>query len=390
MRILLNATTLRKGGPLQRAVTFLLEVQKDSLGHTWHVALSDTVDANLQRLGADRFDHKQVFTDSPARSLKARRRLRRLEDSVSPDCVFTFTGPAYVRFGAPHLLGCTSLWLTHWPWNAFRVTGSPPQWIRRVVERAYKGRWLRQADGWVVQTATAQRGLQQRLGVPPERIAVVSNTCGSLYLGQPARSETRPRGPWRILCFAAPYPHKRLELIPDVAAELIRVEPTLPFEFVLTLPHTCDILRRVERRARSIGVQERINNIGPIPVAEGPGLYKTCDVSFLPTVLETFSATYPEAMAMRLPIVTTDLAFARDVCGDAALYFEPNNAKSAAKQLLSVIGDPKVRQRLIESGTNVLATFPLPAQQYRRYCELLAELHAGHRQTLESGRSSRG
>lgn len=35
----------------------------------------------------------------------------------------------------------------------------------------------------------------------------------------------------------------------------------------------------------------------------------------MPTVLEVFSATYPEAMA--LPIVTSDLDFARDICDNA-------------------------------------------------------------------------
>jgi glycosyltransferase involved in cell wall biosynthesis len=193
-------------------------------------------------------------------------------------------------------------------------------------------------------------------------------------MGHPPRSDQGPRGTWRILCFASPYPQKRLELVPDVAKELIGIDPELPFEFVLTLPHNCRILRRVERRARTRGVQDRINNVGPVPVAEGPDLYKSCDISFMPTVMETFSATYPEAMAMSVPIVTSDLSFAKDVCGDAALYFEPNNVQSAATQLLRVIRDRDLRTRLTETGRSVLRELPTPNEQYHRYTAQLSKL----------------
>lgn len=38
----------------------------------------------------------------------------------------------------------------------------------------------------------------------------------------------------------------------------------------------------------------------------------------MPSLLECFTATYPEAMRMERPIVTTDLAFAQGLCGEAA------------------------------------------------------------------------
>ena len=79
---------------------------------------------------------------------------------------------------------------------------------------------------------------------------------------------------------------------------------------------------------------------------------------------------------MNLPIVTSDLAFARDICGDAALYFEPNQTKSAAQQLSKVVQDEKLRERLTENGKGVLKQLPSPRQQYLRYGELLSKLVA--------------
>ena len=152
----------------------------------------------------------------------------------------------------------------------------------------------------------------------------------------------------------------------------------MPFQFVLTLPADSRLVRTIQHRARSLGVHDRIENQGPVPVAQGPELYRRSHVCFLPTVLESFSAAYPEAMAMGLPIITTDLAFARDLCGDAALYFQPNNARSAAAQLLRVTQDGSLRRRLVQEGMKVLGTLPSSAQQYQRYRELLDVSRTAH------------
>lgn len=350
-------------------------MQQDPLGHDWHLAVSDCLQSELQRLGASNLPDLHVFASSPARDLGSRRKLSRLERSLQPDGVFTFAGPAYVRFSAPHLLGCTNPWVTHPTWQAYRTTAFPHQWMYKVLQAVYSRYWIGRADAWVVQTETARRGLCRRLRIPWEKTAVIPNTCGTVYLAQPPDTrDATASGKWRMLCFAAPYPHKRLDLIPFVAQALGSLEPNLAFEFVLTLPAQCAIYRHVMRSARTLGVADRIVNAGPVAVADGPELYKSCNTCLMPTVLETFSATYPEAMAMGVPLVTTDLGFAREVCGDAALYFEPNDVQSAAAQLQLLIRDPARRRHLIAEGKRVLSRLPSPSAQYARYTDLLTTL----------------
>ena len=40
---------------------------------------------------------------------------------------------------------------------------------------------------------------------------------------------------------------------------------------------------------------------------------------------------------MGVPIITSDLDFARDVCGDAAYYFNPDDDEQAANALAKII-----------------------------------------------------
>jgi glycosyltransferase involved in cell wall biosynthesis len=163
-------------------------------------------------------------------------------------------------------------------------------------------------------------------------------------------------------------------LVPSVAKALQVHNPQLQFEFVITLPEGHPILRRVWAMAAELGVVGRIRNVGSVAVADAPRLYEECDLCFLPTVLETFSATYPESMAMGLPIVTTDLPFARDVCGNAALYFEPNNAKAAAICLSQLVEDSCLWEALVSSGKSVLAQLPTPQEKYSGYVCVMSNL----------------
>ncbi len=374
MNILFNATTLNKGGIVNRAVNFLRESRRHANDIHWQIAVSATVLRELERVEKEPFPDCEVFTQSPARSLSSRRRLSDLERQLRPDAVFTIGGPAYVRLQAPHLLGCSTGWVTHADWIAYRSL-SIPQMATVRLDTVYKDHWFRQADAWVVQTEVSRRGLQRRLRLPLERIAVVPNTFSAAFQPYVARTPVFPGPePWRILCLAASYPHKRLDLVPDVAHQLRRQLPNVDFHFVLTLPATDPLWLRITERAAKLGVRDRLCNVGPVAIANLPELYLGCHLSFLPTVFETFSATYPESMAMGLPIITSDRPFARDTCGSAAAYFTAGNAQSAANSLCQLMQQPELRLGLVDRGRAHLKHFPSAEDQFQQYLTLIRQL----------------
>jgi glycosyltransferase involved in cell wall biosynthesis len=54
---------------------------------------------------------------------------------------------------------------------------------------------------------------------------------------------------------------------------------------------------------------------------------------FLPTLLESFGNIYLEAMSLGVPILTSDRDFARWVCGESALFFDPLSAYSIVESI---------------------------------------------------------
>jgi glycosyltransferase involved in cell wall biosynthesis len=94
----------------------------------------------------------------------------------------------------------------------------------------------------------------------------------------------------------------------------------------------------------------------------------------MPSLLETFSANYPEAMATGRPLVATDLDFARAICGDAAVFFESRSAESAAGAILELLGSEALWYEKIESGRRVLADLPTPAERFAMYEQTIRQM----------------
>ena len=79
---------------------------------------------------------------------------------------------------------------------------------------------------------------------------------------------------------------------------------------------------------------------------------------------------------MEKPIVTTDLGFARSICQDAALYFTPCDARSAAVAISQLVADEPLQAHLKERGLHRLKTFDSAAQRAEKIvilCEQLAQ-----------------
>lgn len=378
MKVLFNATTLVKGGALQVAVAFIRQSLVDDGGITWRFALSKQVagelsEAELVKLGS----RLTVLEASPAKSNGMRKQLDKLCLDFGADVVFTLFGPAYVNFGVLHICGVADGWVTHSNFLAFNALGTVYSMLRMFLVIIYKAFWYRKANAWIVEAGNAKQGLITRLRIKPELIHIVRNTCSQFYRNRlatlrfPDKSEKI-----RLVCLTAYYRGKNLEIIPEVARQLLEIDKNLDFEFVITLPTDDAGLNAILLKAELLGVSKYINNVGPVRVSEGPDLYASCHIVFLPSLLETFSANYPEAMAIGRPIVTTDLDFARDACKDAALYFQPLDAKSAAEKIMMLINDTVICKTIIDCGRRVLDELPTPEERFNQYISHIKSLYA--------------
>jgi glycosyltransferase involved in cell wall biosynthesis len=253
------------------------------------------------------------------------------------------------------------------PWNTFKSI-SKRSFVRVgcVIRRLF----ARGAAHIETQTQIAALSISKAIGISMERITVIPNSINPEYqesLSVPpddagfVNSDDRE---FYAFCLAADHAHKNLTVIPKVCS-ILKNKFNIKVIFILTLDCKSNTWRNISSHSSDLGVSDLVINKGKLSVTECISVYRTADFVFLPTLLEVFSATYLEAMTLRVPIVTSDRLFSRDICRDAAIYFNPLDVNDMADKINSLVKEPNRSKVLTDSGIEVLKMFPESATRLK-------------------------
>jgi glycosyltransferase involved in cell wall biosynthesis len=80
-------------------------------------------------------------------------------------------------------------------------------------------------------------------------------------------------------------------------------------------------------------------NFGRLTLAEIRSLYCVSDVAVFPSIAESFSNAYLDALVSGCPVIASDIDLARGVLGDAGLYFDHWSPDALADLLEAVRQD---------------------------------------------------
>jgi glycosyltransferase involved in cell wall biosynthesis len=89
---------------------------------------------------------------------------------------------------------------------------------------------------------------------------------------------------------------------------------------------------------------------GSIKYENIENLYKENDIFIFPSLVESFGYPLVEAMASGLPIVASDTPINREICENAAVYFNAMDSKDLTQKILEVSQNKELRNFLINAG----------------------------------------
>ncbi|MGA3165448.1 MAG: glycosyltransferase family 1 protein [Terriglobia bacterium] len=121
--------------------------------------------------------------------------------------------------------------------------------------------------------------------------------------------------------------------------------------------------------AGQTGVAPWVEFVGPFDRAEALRLYREADIFVFPSLVESFGHPLAEAMAAGLPIAAADTPVNREVCGSAAVYFQPLSPEDLARKVGRLAADPPLRQSLGVAGYRRAAAAPGWDEHVRRVLE---------------------
>lgn len=91
---------------------------------------------------------------------------------------------------------------------------------------------------------------------------------------------------------------------------------------------------------------------GSVSDAQLRALYEHAAVFAFPSLYEGFGIPPLEAMSCGCPVVASNASSIPEVCGDAALYFSPQDGAAISAAILRVLADDELRRNLVEKGLN--------------------------------------
>jgi glycosyltransferase involved in cell wall biosynthesis len=101
---------------------------------------------------------------------------------------------------------------------------------------------------------------------------------------------------------------------------------------------------------KQLGISDNVVELGFVPYRSLHQLYTKCDLYVTAAYAESFAHPLLEAMSSGRPIVASDIAVHREICGEAALYFDRFSPENAAETLASLAQSPEMMKRLGDAG----------------------------------------
>mgnify|MGYP006274047027 CR=1 FL=1 len=218
--------------------------------------------------------------------------------------------------------------------------------IQRAVFRLNLG----SASRLVVQTHHMAEGLVRRYGVDENKVTVLPQPVPGWLQGV-GHSPRRPgevdlQSGLRLFYPARAYRHKNHALLGKIDTK--RVPSNFIQEIILTIPSSVN----------PNSAFSPLRCVGEIPHDQVRKMYERTHALLFPSLSESYGLPLVEAMYLGLPIVCSDLPYARELCGDEAFYFDPEKpsslmaALSRLRDALERGWTPSWKQQLRHTPTN--------------------------------------
>ena len=375
MKILINAVCAKKnaGGGFQIALNFVRTALKDTdKSVEWYFLISDHIADALNISESSNIFIAPAQPDFRNTYWRVRKIIRRIEKELKPDVVYSIIAPSYFIINSKEVMRITNPWVAH-PNKYAEKTLTTKGRFRNIIYTYIQKFLIRKCKYFITQADYTADCIACIANVPRNNVHVISNVLPAVY----KETDNTPitDNQWiNITSVAAPFPHKNLDIIPDVLKELKYNFNIENVRFHVTIPDNSPVWRMIKQKLEDYKLIDRVINHGRMSQTELAKLYRSSQMMFLPTLLEVFSASILEAMYFDLKIVASDFPFNSTVIGDAGLYFKPTNAQDAADKIAKIITNDNLKQKLSKRMNERLSDYGNYEEHFEKTKQYLVEV----------------
>lgn len=376
MKIFLDCSLLSIGGGIQVGLSIIQNIIQDPDFETI-VVCTPQIDAQIDEFLKQKLIAYYVVPNVPFYKKREQGNyIRQLEQEYKPDLVFTVFGPSYWRSETKNIQGF-ALGKMLYP----EIRKFYPSKISRFKEALFdfikQKFFFRNIDNFLVETEVVKARLVDKFNISPEKIYVISNSYSPAFEKrlQERKEHVSPHESiTTIFVPASFYVHKNLLILPKVLSELKKLNDT-KVVLKFTVPKNSSGWEEISKSAVQYGVLDQIKTVGNVPNHLICDEYLASNFVLCPSLVESSTAVFPESFIAERPLLVSDRDFARNLCEDAAVYFDPLDAVDIARKIDVVMNDQQLQDKLLSSAARVLhKNYLSPTEKWKQQRMLLKKL----------------
>jgi len=223
--------------------------------------------------------------------------------------------------------------LTCWLMPAMHTPGN----LR--ADQQFADRVLRRAEALIAVSENTRQDAIKILGIQPEKIVTIHSGVAAEYFDAPPTRRAKPY----VLFVGAIEPRKNLDTLLNAWA---RLKPDLrnAFDLVTAGP------RGWAPEPTFARLQAETTYLGYVPETQMPGLMAGATVFVYPSFYEGFGFPVAQALAARVPVVTSNSSSLPEIARDGALLVDPKSPEEIAVALTRLLESESDRIKLTGYG----------------------------------------
>ena len=187
-----------------------------------------------------------------------------------------------------------------------------------------------------------QNYIVDKYNFPPSKIITTYEAVDPNFHMSPTRNSKLVTGNY-IIYTGNLYPHKNI----IVVIEALKLLPKLKLKIICA---RSVFQSRLEKIVKKNQLEDQVEFLGYVNDRKFKQIYSQALALIHPSLIEGFSLTGLEAMALNCPVISSNSSCLPEIYGESVLYFDPYQPHDLVEKITQLQNDPKLRQQLINKG----------------------------------------
>lgn len=238
-----------------------------------------------------------------------------------------------IFYNRPFVITIHDLIPYHYPTGKASTLPLPIYSLKLLGYRFVINKAAQKAKKIITVSNATKKDIVDHLNVDSNKIVVIYEGVDDKISNFKSQISNKPQNTKYFLYIGNVYPHKNLDRLIQALNILISNYPNI---FLIMVGKEDYFYERLKGKVKSMDLEKYVKFLGEVNDEELVNLYKNAIALVMPSLMEGFGLPALEAMANKCLVLASDIPSLKEVCADAAVYFDPYDPKDIAEKMEEV------------------------------------------------------